>query len=247
LSIIPIYTILIFVIILSVLYSCEKDGDNVKPIVNFIQPKSDIIVTHDTVLTFFVEAIDEDGKIVKVDFIVNGKTVKTVYDKPYKFVWNGANLNNIRIHNIKAKAYDDKGAYGKAVLRVGVRDFRDKFLGNFKFELIKESWIMVQPKTYDTAYFDGVIRKFKPIDSENDLYFGDDNEENANEKITIELKPKFKVTSIIDDSGVLTPKYAPHYYHYGKFVDIDTIKFSIDGFGFLGSGWNYDIIGIRQK
>lgn len=73
-----------------------------------------------------------------------------------------------------------------------------------------------------------------------------DSEENPNEKITIEFVPNAKITTLIDEDGILTPKYGYHYAHSGGFVNIDTIAFHIGGPGGLGGGWSYNIKGIRK-
>ncbi len=62
-------------------------------------------------------------------------------------------------------------------------DYRAKYLGNFNFTIITESWMLGQPTKYDTSIYAGVIRKFVSADSENDLYTNDDNTEDATKKL----------------------------------------------------------------
>lgn len=126
-------------------------------------------------------------------------------------------------------------------------DFRIQYTGDFNFRVITMFWMMGQPTTYDTSFYNGVIRKYELADSESDLYSENDSEEKSpNEKITIEFAPNAKITSLIDEDGTLTPKSGYHYHHEGGFVHADTIKFYVGGFGGLGGGWNYTVLGIRK-
>ncbi len=129
---------------------------------------------------------------------------------------------------------------------IEIKDFREKYYGDFNFKVIKELWSLGDPVTYDTSYYAGIIRKYELIDSDSDLYT-DYVEENPIAKITIEFNQNTKITSQINEDGILTPKSGYHYSHKGEFVDIDTIKFYVDRLGGLGGGRNYDVIGIRIK
>ena len=103
-----------------------------------------------------------------------------------------------------------------------------------------------QPTTYDTSYYNGVIRRYELVDSENDMFSDNDSNENPNEKITIEFIKKGKITSLINENGVLIPKAGYHYSHIGEFIHVDTINFNIGGLGGLGGGWAYEVKGIRE-
>lgn len=235
---IKITPIIIFTL-LSILisFSCDKEKNNLNPTVRFIQPENDIVIEHDTVLTIIVDAKDSDGYVTKVNLLINDTIVKEFHSPPYQYYWHGSKLENTGVHTIKAIAYDDKGASDYAEISIEIKDFRIKYLGDFYFKVIKESWMHFEPvATYDTSFYDGVIRRYELIDSDNDLFSGDDSNENQNEKITIEFKQNTKITSLIDDNGVLIPKSGYHYSHTGKFVHIDTIKFHIGGLGGLGYG-----------
>jgi hypothetical protein len=226
--------------------SCEKEKYNQNPTISFIAPDNNLMIEHDTNLTIIVEPYDIDGEIRKVELLINDTVVKSFNSPPYEYNWHGAKLDNEGVHTIKAIAYNDKGATGESELSIEIKDFRTKYLGDFYFKVITESWMLGQPTTYDTSYYNGVIRRFELIDSENDLYIDDDSNENPNEKITIEFKQNTKITSILKEDGSLISKSGYHYYHQGGFTDIDTIIFTIGGLGGLGGGWNYDMVGIRE-
>jgi len=106
--------------------------------------------------------------------------------------------------------------------------------------------MLYQPTTYDTSYYNGVIRRYELSDSKNDLYADDDSGENPNKKITIEFKQDTKITSLLNIDGSLVYRFGYHYSHYGKFTDSDTIIFSVSGLGGLGAGCNYEVKGIRK-
>lgn len=236
------------IIILTVLFviSCDKEKSNNNPTIKFIQPDSNLTITHDTILRFVVEPKDIDGNIVKVDFVINGATVQTLYSPPYLFDWNDAKLENVGVFIIDAIAYDNKGDTGVARIQIEINDYRIKYFGNFYFKIITEHWMLGKPNTYDTTFYNGLIRKYVSTDSNDDLYSSDDSNENPIEKITIEFKQNTKITTILTTNGNFADKYGYHYGHSGKFTHIDTIEFTIGGLGGLGGGWNYNVKGIRK-
>ena len=127
-------------------------------------------------------------------------------------------------------------------------DFRTKYLGSFRFVIITESWRLGQANLYDTSFYNGVIRKFELIDKNDDLYSGnEDSTENINDKITIEFSQSSKITTLINKDGALISKSGYHYVHEGRFVNLDSIKFYVGGFGGLGGGLNYIVAGNRIK
>ncbi|HZK07251.1 MAG TPA: hypothetical protein VFC92_03530 [Bacteroidales bacterium] len=126
-------------------------------------------------------------------------------------------------------------------------DFRTEYLGNFNFKVVSEFWtVNPVPPIYDTSFYNGVIRKYELIDSEDDYYNDDDSHENPNEKITLIFSPNKKITSLINKNGILTTRSGIHYLHHGKFMHLDTIEFYV-GIGGLGGGRNYEVKGIRNN
>jgi hypothetical protein len=53
--------------------------------------------------------------------------------------------------------------------KMEVYDYRQKYFGDFYFTVITEFWMLGQPTTYDTSFYNGVIRKYELSDSEDDL------------------------------------------------------------------------------
>jgi hypothetical protein len=124
-------------------------------------------------------------------------------------------------------------------------DSRIQYLGNFRFTISSEKWQLGQPTTNESSVYNGLVRKFKPTDSETDLYPEDDSGENSNEKITIEFMQGGKITTLLTDEGALADKYAAHYHHSGRFTHIDTLVFTVTGLGGLGGGVNFSVKGVR--
>ncbi|MEI7661733.1 MAG: hypothetical protein WCK34_06040 [Bacteroidota bacterium] len=126
-------------------------------------------------------------------------------------------------------------------------DFRTKYLGNFRFKIVTESWMIGQPTTYDTSFYDGAIRKFELTDSQNDLEGSDNSAANPNERITIEFKKNQLITPLINEYGTIISKSGYHYSHRGYFKNIDTIEFYVGDLGGLGAGYSYNVKGGRIK
>jgi hypothetical protein len=226
--------------------SCDKEKTNDNPTIKFIQPDSNLIITHDTIIRFVVEPKDIDGDIVKVDFVINGVTKQTIDSPPYQFDWYDAKLDNVGIFIVDAIAYDNKGDTGVARIKIEINDYRIKYFGNFYFTIMTEHWMLGRPNTYDTSIYNGLIRKYLSTDSENDQYSSDDSKENPIDKITIEFKQNTKITTLLRSNGELIGKNGNHYCHNGKYNNIDTIEFAVGCLGGLGAGWNYKVKGIRK-
>lgn len=227
--------------------SCNKDKTNIAPTIRFTQPDSLLVVTHDTSLVFIAEPEDVDGNITKVEFYINEATVSTDLESPYVYEWLDAKLENAGNYLFRAIAYDNDGATGEDEIQIEIFDYREKFLGDFRFTVINESWSMGQPNTYDTSVYAGIIRRFDPADSIDDLYYiQDDINEVPDTKVTIIFGPSAKITSVLDTAGALLPKGGYHYWHSGGFTTTDSISFSVGGLGGLGAGNNYYVTGVKQ-
>jgi hypothetical protein len=204
-------------------------------------------VNKDTVLAIIVDANDVDGEIDRVSFIINNTVVFVDYTKPYQYNWNIVCSSYSGKQDIKVIAYDNDGEAGIDGFKLQIEDYRFKFFGSFYFVSKKATWILDKPWAYETIYYHGMVRPYKLIDSDNDLCsYGNDNNVNPNNKITIEFIPGNKITSGIYPDGHLYYKWGYHYDSWGSFNSIDTIKFSISGLGGLGGGVNYEIIGVRE-
>ena len=227
--------------------SCESEVANQDPVIHFLSPDDNLVITKDTVLHIEVEASDPDGTILKVEMLINDSIISTFSAPPYTFHWQGATIENSGLYTIRGIAYDNFNSQAEDEINIEIRDVRIPYLGKFNFKIIKETWMLGQPTTYDTSFYDGLIRKFIPEDSEHDLCSYDNPDEDPNEKITIEFQEGTKITSILRENGDLVPKGCPHYSHFGGFPGLDTIAFQINGLGGLGGGRNYEVLGIRNQ
>jgi hypothetical protein len=232
-------------VILSII-GCKREKSNMPPRILFTQPVGNIVLTSDSVLTFVVDAFDDDGSIVKVEFFVNGTVAHTVTAIPYQYSWNDATLNNLGVHTIKATAYDNEGATSDAEITVEMLDSRQIWVGNFEFNVFTENWMMGQATNYDTTIYHGEIRNYVSADDAIDLSSFEVEGENPNEKITIEFLANTYITSVINPDGSLVTKLGYHYGHSGGFIEVDTIAFQVGGLGGLGFGTNYTIVGVRE-
>ncbi|MBP6872990.1 MAG: hypothetical protein KBC43_13350 [Bacteroidales bacterium] len=233
--------------LMMVAVSCQKEKTNHAPTIRFTQPDSLLVVTHDTSLVFVAEPEDVDGNIIKVEFFINEAVVSTDLESSYVYEWLDAKLENAGNYRVRAVAYDNDGATGEDEIQIEIFDYREKFLGDFRFTVINESWSMGQPNTYDTSVYAGIIRRFDPADSIDDLYYiQDDINEVPDTKVTIIFGPSAKITSVLDTAGALLPKGGYHYWHSGGFTTTDSISFSVGGLGGLGAGNNYYVTGVKQ-
>ncbi|MFD1552924.1 Ig-like domain-containing protein [Putridiphycobacter roseus] len=238
--------IIITLLSLFTVMACQKKKNNQSPTIHFIAPQNNLVIEQDTILSIIVEPHDAEEKIKKVELLLNGVLIKTFDAPPYQYDWQDAKMYNEGTFKFSTIAYDNKGATGQEEINVAIKDYRTKYLGDFNFRIIRESWMDGEQTTYDTSFYTGEIRRYEFTDSENDLYSDYDGEENPNEKITIAFEQNTKITSLLHKDGSLITKSGYHYQHKGGFFDMDEITFRIDNLGGLGAGWNYDIVGIRE-
>ncbi|MFT5337820.1 MAG: hypothetical protein ACI9YL_001832 [Luteibaculaceae bacterium] len=233
-------------LMVSMIFGCQKEQTQTKPFIRFIQPQNDLVAEGDSTMRIILEAGDENGSISKVELFINEEMVKVFDSIPYLYDWLDLKEANPGILTLKAKAYNNKGEVGEAYREMMYVDYRSKFLGNYYFTVIRESWSLGNPNHYDTSYFHGKIRKFELIDREMDEYSCNDSHENPKEKITIEFKENEILTSVLYLDGELEEKTGYHYGHGGNFIGPDSISFSVGGFGGNGGGWGYDVFGKKE-
>lgn len=127
-------------------------------------------------------------------------------------------------------------------------NYRKAFYGDFSFTIIVYNWRMDTGSWWDTLYYEGLVRKYIPEDSDSDLFGPDDSEMNDSKRITIEVRNGDPfITPMIEESGLFFPLSGSHYYHQGLFTDHDHLNFSVTGLGGLGGGCDYYVTGIRSR
>ncbi|MBK8946878.1 MAG: hypothetical protein IPM32_16640 [Ignavibacteriae bacterium] len=84
----------------------KTDGKNIHPIIKIISPieKSNFKKGENIIIKTSSE--DEDGKVVKVEFFVNDKSIGYNTFEPYNWAWFNASLGE---HEIYCMAYDNFG------------------------------------------------------------------------------------------------------------------------------------------
>jgi len=123
---------IIICLILFLAISCNKKEENEKPRVSFLQPVNNLVITNDTLISFIVEALDNDGLIDKVEFSKNGTIVQTVVNPPYKFDWLISTENNLGIYIVKATAYDNDGATAESEIQIEIKSYLTRWLGIYE-------------------------------------------------------------------------------------------------------------------
>jgi hypothetical protein len=126
-------------------------------------------------------------------------------------------------------------------------DYREKYYGDYAFEAVIRSWSMSSGVSWDTSFYNGLIRKYQLSDSDSNWCAGAiDAHPNPNEKISLHFRQNMTITSGISEEGLLMPKTCYHYYHKGGFTHHDTISFYLTGLGGLGGGATMWVTGIRK-
>jgi len=232
----------IFVAMSLVGISCS---DNLAPEIVFISPQKDFTVVHDTSLLIAVQAEDRDGRIQIIDFLFDDKLLTRLADTPYQYFWQSLKIGQSGKHVLKAIAEDEDGERSSVRINVNVQDFRMVYYGRYRFMVVTENWQLGQPYRYDTSYHNGFVRAFKKEDLDTDLYPNDDSQENVNDKISIEFIANGLITTLLNLDGSFVMKSGYHYGHSGHFQDEDHVEFYVGGFGGLGGGYNYRIVGEK--
>ncbi|MFZ4545484.1 MAG: Ig-like domain-containing protein [Saprospiraceae bacterium] len=88
------------------------------PSISFLQPRSNLKIAKDTLISFIVEAFDLDGKIDRVEFTKNGQIVQVVKKPPFKVDYFFSMVNDRGTNIIKATAFDEDDAKGEAEINI---------------------------------------------------------------------------------------------------------------------------------
>nr|WP_265445026.1 Ig-like domain-containing protein [Acetivibrio straminisolvens] len=94
----------------------------VKPTVKLTAPKSNVKAYGNEFLTISATASDSDGKISRVDFLVDGKVIGSDKEAPYEYEWKAVEGE----HEISVIAYDDDNAASSpSSVKIFVKQARD--------------------------------------------------------------------------------------------------------------------------
>jgi|GEM_PF-173895 len=94
----------------------------VKPTVKLTAPKSNVKAYGNEFLTITATASDSDGKISRVDFLVDGKVIGSDKEAPYEYEWKAVEGE----HEISVIAYDDDNAASSpSSVKIFVKQARD--------------------------------------------------------------------------------------------------------------------------
>lgn len=212
----------------------------------FTDPAIRISISDDTLVMVNTNPISFHNAIEKVVFIINGKTVQTIYETPFQYNWSDLRLNEDGIYKIEVIAYNFLGERNSTETLIENFKSRLNYLGHYRFRVINEEWRLGKPNVYDTTFYDGNIRKYISSDDATILIPRDDTKENPLEKITIEFKENTKITTRLKNDGTFVEKYGLHYCQSGAFITMDSIQCTVGCLGALGGGNNYFIQGVRK-
>jgi hypothetical protein len=116
------FSFLVFALILIVINSCEKDSvtetKNKPPEISILAPRGDTFFKGDSV-TFYFNVSDEDGKIVKVEYFIEGRLINTDVTEPFDYKYF---CDKVGLHNYALRTYDDKGLSADANNSFSVTD-----------------------------------------------------------------------------------------------------------------------------
>lgn len=230
---------LIFILIIPLFFfSCKK---NISPKITQLIGINSQYLTTDSIVHFEFNTRDENGKVLSFKLYINNNLVKEsttnymIYD--FQILHN-----NIGINTFKLIALDNEYAESFYSSSFSVNDYRNPFLGEFRFSTKEVFTSYADTNAYIQTYIhDRSVILFEESHSQIDYYTNDDSHENPYKKLTFN-----GVTPTVTPDGQFVPKYGSHYYHDGHFSsDQDTIYFR------LNTSTTFDnttrtIIGIRK-
>jgi hypothetical protein len=127
-------------------------------------------------------------------------------------------------------------------------DYRDKYLGDFNFRVISDSWIMYKPPVEpDTQFFKGEIKKFVNDSIGSNGYIVDTDKESLSKKITVYYLTNRKLSFSVNVDGQLSKAFPGNYHLQRGILKKDTVSFRLTNASGLGGGFSIDVIGIRRN
>ena len=92
-----------------VFQACEKEEPNKSPSCEITTPSDGEECTQSEIVTISVTAVDIDGSIAEVKFLIDGGSIGSVISSPYNYDWNTTD-ESLGNHTIKATCIDNDGA-----------------------------------------------------------------------------------------------------------------------------------------
>lgn len=86
--------------------SCDTGASNQAPTISLTAPLANAAFSEGEVVTLSADALDTDGEVVNVEFLLDGVVVAQANSAPYVSSW----VASVGSHQISAVATDDKGA-----------------------------------------------------------------------------------------------------------------------------------------
>ncbi|TQV86554.1 glycosyl hydrolase family 18 protein [Aliikangiella coralliicola] len=98
---------------------CDPTIPDPAPVVNITSPADGAVFNLGTAIEFSVNAADENGSVIKVDFYSNDSLIATSTSEPYTTTISNAAVGN---YALKAIATDNDNNSGAAVVNISVQD-----------------------------------------------------------------------------------------------------------------------------
>ncbi len=111
------FLIIPVLLVLMVLISCDKENEI--PKVAILTPTDNTMVMKGDVVTFEIEASDEDGALTKVELLINGDEVIELSSPPLIYEWHTDTLE-AGGYNIFARAVDNDGSDASVILTINI-------------------------------------------------------------------------------------------------------------------------------
>lgn len=144
-----------------IFYSCHNEP----PLIEFINPQDSSEYFADTIVMFEILVIDNDGLITELSYSIDaGIDIFKISpdDQPLDLVniilpveLVQADIGN---HVFTVYAKDDSGESRIKSITYSVKDYRDKYTGEWAFYSVQYEWNIEQDfYKYDTIFYDGYI------------------------------------------------------------------------------------------
>jgi hypothetical protein len=233
----------IYILCLFFTFSCTKTNNSDDVII--LNPLNNSKLIEDSVFTLNVTTSSGIEKVSKIDFLIDAMFVGSVEASPFEFIWKTTS-KNIGKHTLTVMAYDKKNKFLQSKKSdFELYDNRVQYLGKFSFTIHITSDRGVWPVIDTTFNTEGEIRKYSPVDIENDFTYGIANKGYSNRRLSIQFWDQWLVIAQILESGKFVGGAKVHKSLSGQFTSINSVEFNIYAGG-MGGGYSYKVKGIRK-